>query len=158
MRYKSSSEFFSITMYSFLPTPGLSKPLFFRARHFSDAVDVSRNPPAAGDELFFAENKAYAVGSVPDVQWVTDEDAYNIFLWQQSLGVESAAEGSGRYTVRQATALLVCSLLHALWRSYLLTSSYFQPKYSAQRKKDDFPGQSPWASSASISRTSSSWH
>jgi hypothetical protein len=52
------------------------------------------NPPAAGDELFFAENKAYAVGSVIDIQWVTDQDAYNIFLWQQSLGVQSAAEGS----------------------------------------------------------------
>ncbi|EXJ63237.1 hypothetical protein A1O7_03684 [Cladophialophora yegresii CBS 114405] len=53
------------------------------------------NPPAAGGELFFAENKAYAVGSVIDIQWVTDEDDYNIFLWQQSLGVQSAAEGSG---------------------------------------------------------------
>ncbi|ETI22899.1 hypothetical protein G647_04693 [Cladophialophora carrionii CBS 160.54] len=52
------------------------------------------NPPAAGDELFFAENKAYDVGSVIDIQWVTDEDDYNIFLWQQSLGVQSAAAGS----------------------------------------------------------------
>ncbi|EXJ57846.1 uncharacterized protein A1O5_12404 [Cladophialophora psammophila CBS 110553] len=52
------------------------------------------NPPAAGDQLFFAENQAYAVGSTFDVQWVTDQDAYNIFLWQQSLNVQSAAEGS----------------------------------------------------------------
>ncbi|KIW74410.1 hypothetical protein Z517_12350 [Fonsecaea pedrosoi CBS 271.37] len=52
------------------------------------------NPPAAGDELFFAENQAYAVGSTFNVEWVTDEDAYNIFLWQQSLTVQSAAEGS----------------------------------------------------------------
>ncbi len=52
------------------------------------------NPPAAGDALFFAENKAYAVGSSIDVQWVTDQESYDIFLWQQSLGVEFATEGS----------------------------------------------------------------
>ncbi|KAJ9611583.1 hypothetical protein H2200_004767 [Cladophialophora chaetospira] len=53
------------------------------------------SPPAAGDQLFFAENEVYTIGSVFDVQWVTDLDAYNIFLWQQSLGIQTAAEGSG---------------------------------------------------------------
>ncbi|KAJ9502458.1 hypothetical protein H2202_001579 [Exophiala xenobiotica] len=52
------------------------------------------NPPAAGGGLFFAENKVYAVDSSINVQWVTDEDSYDIFLWQQSIGVESATEGS----------------------------------------------------------------
>ena len=46
------------------------------------------NPPASGD------NVVWTIGTQTDLQWVTNLTAYNIFLWQQSLNVQSAAEGS----------------------------------------------------------------
>lgn len=86
------------------------------------------NPPATGD------NPIYTVGSQIDVQWITNMTSYNIFLWQQDLNVQAAAEGT-------QPIYSMLTFANACGRSFVKLTRNLQRGYLAPTEPKPSPGQ-----------------
>lgn len=66
---------------------------------FAQITDYWIEPANAGQPLFFANNPTWTLGDRVSLQWVTDNNEYGIYLWQQSPTVGSASRGASIYSM-----------------------------------------------------------
>lgn len=66
--------------------------------HAQDNNNYFLKPPPAGQQLLFVDNDVYNIGDSVAVQWRTEDVQYSIWLWQQSLAVESAVLGQSVFS------------------------------------------------------------
>lgn len=65
-------------------------------------------PPDRGDNSLYSSDNIYTVGDVLVVQWVTTQDLYSIWLWQQNMNEEAAVSGPAIFSEFSLIAVCPC--------------------------------------------------